>query len=71
MKLNVNLTHPLRHKALVDFLVETMHREELNPWMLFVDRSSTNEGSGARVVLLSPQGEKIKLVIWLHFRASN
>lgn len=48
-----------------------MHREELDFWMLFVDGSSTNEGNGVGVVLISLQGEEIKLVVWLHFLVSN
>lgn len=33
--------------------------------------SSTNEGSGVGLALISPQGEEIKLVVWLHFKAFN
>lgn len=32
---------------------------------------STNKSNGVGEVLISLQGEEIKLAIWIHFRASN
>lgn len=57
--------------ALADFVVETVHQEEADEWMVFVNGSSTNESSGVEVVLVSPQREEIKLIVRLHFWASN
>lgn len=71
MALNINPSHPSKHRHWKIFLVETVHTEESNLWMLFVDGYSINEGSGVRVLLISLQGKEIKLVIWLYFRPSN
>lgn len=39
--------------------------------MVFVDESANSEGYGVGVILMSPQGEKTKLVMRLQFLASN
>lgn len=39
--------------------------------MLFMNGSMNSEGSGVRVVLISPQEEETKLVMHLQFRVSN
>lgn len=39
--------------------------------MIFVDGSANNEGSGVGAILISPQGEEIKLVVRLQFRSLN
>ncbi|KAL0302803.1 UNVERIFIED_CONTAM: hypothetical protein Scaly_3021100 [Sesamum calycinum] len=41
------------------------------PWLLHVDGSSTTQGSGAGVVITSPQGEDMEFVIKFDFKASN
>ncbi|KAL0302278.1 UNVERIFIED_CONTAM: hypothetical protein Scaly_3037200 [Sesamum calycinum] len=41
------------------------------PWLLHVDGSSTTQGSGAGVVITSPQGEDMELAIKFDFKASN
>lgn len=41
------------------------------PWTLFTDGSSTTEGSGAGLVILSPDGEKFEYAIKFAFYASN
>ena len=40
-------------------------------WTLFFDGSSRNQGSGAGVLLLSPQGEEHKYMAYLGFKATN
>ncbi|KAL0449088.1 UNVERIFIED_CONTAM: hypothetical protein Slati_1465200 [Sesamum latifolium] len=41
------------------------------PWLLHVDSSSTIQGSGAGVVLTSPQGDDVEFTIKFEFKASN
>ncbi|KAL0420640.1 UNVERIFIED_CONTAM: hypothetical protein Slati_3086900 [Sesamum latifolium] len=40
-------------------------------WLLHVDGSSTTQGSGAGVVITSPQGEDLEFAIKFNFKASN
>ncbi|KAL0439431.1 UNVERIFIED_CONTAM: hypothetical protein Slati_2426100 [Sesamum latifolium] len=40
-------------------------------WLLHVDGSSTTQGSGAGIVITSPQGEDIEFAIKFSFKASN
>ncbi|XP_073304191.1 uncharacterized protein [Primulina huaijiensis] len=58
-------------KAKANFLAETVHQENVDPWKVYVDGSSSKEGSGVGVVLISPVGEEVKLAVRLDFRASN
>ncbi|KAL0449087.1 UNVERIFIED_CONTAM: hypothetical protein Slati_1465100 [Sesamum latifolium] len=44
---------------------------EKKPWLLHVDGSSTMQGSGAGVVLTSPQGDDVEFAIKFEFKASN
>ncbi|XP_073290363.1 uncharacterized protein [Primulina huaijiensis] len=61
----------IKAQALADFLAETVHHENEDPWKVYVDGSSSKDGSGVGVVLISPAGEKVKLTVRLDFRASN
>ncbi|XP_075499210.1 uncharacterized protein LOC142537591 [Primulina tabacum] len=61
----------IKAQALADFLAETVHQENEDPWKVYVDGSSSKDGSGVGVVLISPAGEEVKLVVKLDFRASN
>lgn len=38
---------------------------------MYVDGSSTMDGSGIGILLISPQGDEIKLAVQLHFWTSN
>jgi ribonuclease HI len=40
-------------------------------WTLFFDGSSYKEGTGAGVLLLTPDGEQFKYVVHLDFKATN
>ncbi|KAL0433990.1 UNVERIFIED_CONTAM: Ribonuclease HI [Sesamum latifolium] len=40
-------------------------------WLLHVDGSSTTQGSGAGIVVTSPQGEDLEFAIKFGFKASN
>ncbi|XP_073061787.1 uncharacterized protein [Primulina eburnea] len=61
----------IKAQALADFLAETVHQENENPWKVYVDGSSSKDGSGVGVLLISPAGEEVKLAVRLDFRASN
>ncbi|XP_073041974.1 uncharacterized protein [Primulina eburnea] len=61
----------IKAQALADFLAETMRQENEDPWKVYVDGSSSKDGSGVGVVLISPAGEEVKLAVRLDFRASN
>ncbi|XP_010473468.1 PREDICTED: uncharacterized protein LOC104752905 [Camelina sativa] len=50
-------------------LEETIPKDE--PWTLFTDGSSSNQGSGVGIILRSPTGEVLEQVIKLGFKASN
>ncbi|KAL0430592.1 UNVERIFIED_CONTAM: hypothetical protein Sradi_0685200 [Sesamum radiatum] len=41
------------------------------PWLLHVEKSSTTQGSGAGVVLTTPQGDDMEFAIKFDFKASN
>src|SRR3954463_8325480 len=40
-------------------------------WTMHFDGSKREAGAGAGVILTSPQGDKMKYVLWMKFRASN
>ncbi|KAK4394082.1 Retrovirus-related Pol polyprotein from transposon opus [Sesamum angolense] len=69
--------HPrpaIKAQALVDFVVEMTAEEGEHKqqwWKLFVDGSSTLQGSGAGVILETPQGDKIQYALRFSFDASN
>ncbi|KAL0411633.1 UNVERIFIED_CONTAM: Ribonuclease HI [Sesamum latifolium] len=64
----------IKAQVLANFIVEMAHDEAsiLAPtWSLYVDGSSTAIGSGAGIVLESPQGDKLEYTTKLEFPASN
>ncbi|XP_075499316.1 uncharacterized protein LOC142537709 [Primulina tabacum] len=61
----------IKAQALADFLAETVHQENKDPWKVYLDDFSSNDGSGVGVVLISQAGEEAKLAVRLDFRASN
>ncbi|KAL0395112.1 UNVERIFIED_CONTAM: Retrovirus-related Pol polyprotein from transposon opus [Sesamum latifolium] len=66
----------IKAQALVDFISEMteMTIEEASQdqkWLLQVDGSSTAQGSGAGIVITTPQGEDLEFAIKLGFKASN
>ena len=52
-------------------LVETQLGLVTGRWELFVDRASNSKGSGAGVVLVSPEGLVLEQAVRLKFSASN
>ncbi|KAL0449020.1 UNVERIFIED_CONTAM: Transposon Tf2-12 polyprotein [Sesamum latifolium] len=65
--------HPrptIKAQVLADFIIEMAHDEasiSAPIWSLYVDGSSTAIGSGAGIVLESPQGDKLEYAIKLEF----
>ena len=67
----------IKSQALTDFVAEWMEVQLPTPdvtheyWTMYFDGSIMAPGSGARVVLISPDGSRLRYVICLHFLASN
>ncbi|KAL0366948.1 UNVERIFIED_CONTAM: Retrovirus-related Pol polyprotein from transposon opus [Sesamum radiatum] len=64
----------IKAQALADFMVELTSEEKESDqswWKLFVDGPSTSQGSGAGVILETPQGERIQYALRFNFNASN
>ena len=67
----------IKSQPLVDFVAEWMEIQlstlEVTHeyWMMYFDRSVMAPGSGAGVVLISPDGSMLRYAIHLHFLASN
>ncbi|KAL0448824.1 UNVERIFIED_CONTAM: hypothetical protein Slati_1438800 [Sesamum latifolium] len=66
----------IKAQALADFISEMteMSIKETSQeqiWLLHVDGSSTTQGSGAGIVITTPQGEDLEFAIKLGFKASN
>jgi len=67
---------PIKGKIYADFVVELSsadaHQEEANfRWVLSVDGSSNQQGSGAGVILEGPNGLLIKQGLQFAFKANN
>ncbi|XP_021853697.2 uncharacterized protein [Spinacia oleracea] len=64
----------IKAQALSDFIVEASYEDErLEPgtWEVFVDGSSAQTGSGAGIVMKSPEGDLFEYAIKFEFPASN
>ena len=67
----------IKSQALVDFVTEWMEVQLPTSditheyWMMYFDGSIMALGSGAGVVLISPNGSRLCYAICLHFSASN
>ena len=61
----------------MDFVAEWIEVQLPTPditheyWTMYFDGSIMAPGSGARVVLISPKGSRLRYAIHLHFPASN
>nr|CAE02527.2 OSJNBb0003A12.14 [Oryza sativa Japonica Group] len=64
-------------QALADFVAEWTECQEDTPaekmehWTMHFDGSKRLSGTGAGVVLISPTGERLSYVLWIHFSASH
>ena len=74
----------IKGQALADFIAEFTNPEgerleevpitttaKLPRWELFVDRSSNEGGSGAGLILVSPEGHRVHYALRFGFKASN
>ncbi|KAL0394521.1 UNVERIFIED_CONTAM: hypothetical protein Slati_4418300 [Sesamum latifolium] len=66
----------IKAQTLADFVSEmtgTTQEEapEARPWLLYVDGSSTAQGSEAGIVLTTPQGDNMEFAVKFEFKASN
>ena len=70
----------IKGQVLVDFVVEFTSAEpaenaqtptDLPTWKLFVDGATNGQGSGAGLILTSPEGIDIEYALRFGFRASN
>ena len=63
----------IKSQILPDFMAEWMELQTIGPpnlsstLTMYFDGSKRTEGAGAGVVLLSPQGDKMKYVLWMSF----
>ncbi|KAL0319852.1 UNVERIFIED_CONTAM: Ribonuclease HI [Sesamum radiatum] len=64
----------IRAQPLADFISELTKTEEPQKtewWKIFVDGSSTSMGSGAGIIVETPQGDRLQYAIKFSFEASN
>ncbi|XP_021756199.1 uncharacterized protein LOC110721370 [Chenopodium quinoa] len=65
----------IKAQALADFLAECSYQETLDKgkkiWTVFTDGSTTVNGSGAVVVITSPEGKNFEYALKFSFKASN
>ncbi|KAL0452032.1 UNVERIFIED_CONTAM: hypothetical protein Slati_1181300 [Sesamum latifolium] len=66
----------IKAQALADFVSEMTEMtikeaSQDQKWLLHVDGSSTAQGSGAGIVITTPQGEDLEFAIKFSFKASN
>ncbi|XP_021771681.1 uncharacterized protein LOC110735803 [Chenopodium quinoa] len=65
----------IKAQALADFLAECSYQETLDEekgtWTVFTDGSATINGSGAGVVITSPEGKNFEYALKFSFKASN
>ncbi|KAL0439953.1 UNVERIFIED_CONTAM: hypothetical protein Slati_2478300 [Sesamum latifolium] len=66
----------IKAQALADFISEMTEMtikdaSQDQKWLLHVDGSSTAQGSGAGIIITTPQGEDLEFTIKFNFKASN
>src|SRR6266540_4840204 len=67
----------IKTQALIDFIIEWTEvqtsaiTKKLEYWTMYFDGSLMIEGAGARIVLISPIGERLKYVLKIYFPVSN
>ncbi|XP_021776322.1 uncharacterized protein LOC110740133 [Chenopodium quinoa] len=65
----------IKAQALADFLAECSYQETLDEgkgtWAVFTDGSATVNGSGAGVVITTPEGRNFEYALKFSFKASN
>ncbi|KAL0421739.1 UNVERIFIED_CONTAM: putative protein K02A2.6 [Sesamum latifolium] len=76
VRTNTPLKTTIKAQALADFVSEITEMtiketSQDQKWLLHVDGSSTTQGSGAGIVITTPQGEDLEFAIKFDFKASN
>jgi hypothetical protein len=67
----------IKSQILVDFVSEWTEiqmpppKERPEHWIMYFDSALNHEGAGAGVLFISPQGEQLKYVLQIHYKASN
>ncbi|XP_042404598.1 uncharacterized protein LOC121994723 [Zingiber officinale] len=61
----------IKAQALADFITEVQNIELDSIWKIYVDESSTREGSGISILLISPQEERVQLSVRLEYWTTN
>jgi ribonuclease HI len=67
----------IKSQILTDFVSEWMEiqipppKERPEHWIMYFDGTLNLEGAGTGVLLISPQGEQLKYVLQIHYKASN
>jgi ribonuclease HI len=67
----------IKSQILADFVFEWIEIQMPSPkerpehWIMYFDDALNLEGAGAGVLLISPQGEQLKYVLQIHYKASN
>jgi ribonuclease HI len=67
----------IKSQILADFMSEWTEiqmpppKERPEHWIMYFDGTLNLEGAGAGVLFISPQGEQLKYVLQIHYKASN
>ncbi|XP_074376621.1 uncharacterized protein LOC141718139 [Apium graveolens] len=69
----------IKAQALSDFVAEyqfkakhsNLEEDQIRPWLLFVDGSSTANSGGAGIILISPEVFKVQQALKFKFQATN
>jgi ribonuclease HI len=67
----------IKSQILADFVSEWTEipmpppKERPEQWIMYFDGALNLEGAGASVLLICPQGEQLKYVLQIHYKASN
>jgi ribonuclease HI len=68
---------PIKSQILADFVSKWTEiqmpppKERPEHWIMYFDGALNLKGAGAGVLLISPQGEQLKYILQIHYKASN
>jgi len=69
--------HAIKSQVLADFVSQWTEiqqpppTEKLEHWIMYFDGALNLEGAGTGVLFISPQGDQLKYVLQIHYKASN
>ncbi|XP_042400758.1 uncharacterized protein LOC121990745 [Zingiber officinale] len=61
----------IKVQFLADFITVIQNPEPEVVWRIYVEGSTTQQGSGIGILLISPKEDRMQLAIWLDYRATN